>query len=125
MIAVLVRPLITAALKELVGRSRPALDPVVTAHGLSFPSGHAMGVATVWLALPAVVAAYGGSVESRRIAGIVAGVVVVAVAASRVYLGVHWTTDVIAGAVGGAALLMTIARLADRVDRTAAQTGTR
>ncbi len=95
-------------LKAATGRARPPVaEHVVAVSGSAFPSGHALGT-TVVLGLLAVVAH--GRLESHpgrrwRRAGLVAtaGAVVLdaAVGVSRVVLGVHWPTDVVAGwAVG-------------------------
>lgn len=84
-------------------RPRPDLVP----HGsivetASFPSGHSMMAAITYLTL----AAMAGRTESRRIVRIylvaLALLVTMAVGISRVYLGVHWPTDVIAGWAAGA-----------------------
>lgn len=90
-------------LKDFYERDRPAL----VAHGSyvyshSFPSGHSAMAAAVFLILATVVA----SVETRRrtkalIYGL-AVAVVFAVGISRVYLGVHWPTDVLGGWTLGA-----------------------
>ena len=93
----LARPLAEAGLKELVGRERPAGDRLVRGRGYSFPSGHPLATAASWGMLPLVVALY----TRRRVVwwAVAIGVwtLAVLVAVSRVWLGVHWTSDVVAG----------------------------
>lgn len=95
---------LSSALKVLVGRARPDLVPhgdiVVTA---SFPSGHAMLSAIVYLTLGALLAQF---VAGRRVKAyllVCAMILTLLVGASRVYLAVHWPTDVLAGWCVGAA----------------------
>jgi undecaprenyl-diphosphatase len=100
-------------LKEVVGRPRPpscaALIEMPTS--LSFPSGHTLESLLCFGAIALSASALLGSPWKQAI-GIVAAVCVVWVAASRVYLGVHWATDVLASwALGGALLLATVALL--------------
>jgi undecaprenyl-diphosphatase len=83
-------------IKVAVGRARPDIARLVAASGSSFPSGHATASAAVYAAIALVV----GRHRSRRTKGLLAGVaggITVAVATSRVLLGAHWLTDVIAG----------------------------
>jgi membrane-associated phospholipid phosphatase len=90
-------------LKVLVGRARPALpDPVSTAGGSSFPSGHALG-ASIGCCLLLLLTLRFLSRRSRVAAVIVAVVVVVSVALARVVLGVHFVSDVLAGIMLGIA----------------------
>ncbi|MBB5967435.1 phosphatase PAP2 family protein [Planomonospora venezuelensis] len=94
--------LLNLAMKEFVDRARPILpDPVAWAPGASFPSGHAMAAATgtsmlVLLLLPLL--RHRGT---RLLAWAVAIAVTVFVAYSRVALGVHWVSDVVAGVALG------------------------
>ena len=98
--------------KNIVQRPRPPERVwVVTAHGWSWPSGHAAAACLVFTCLAAVVALLTPDPRPRVAAGIMAAVAVAAVAVSRVELGVHWTTDVIAGATFTACWLLALAAL--------------
>ncbi|MER8036731.1 phosphatase PAP2 family protein [Streptomyces hydrogenans] len=87
------------AVKALVGRERPVWrDPVDSASFAAFPSGHAMTAAVICGLLLWVFALVGR--EPWRGWGTAAGIAVVSVLGvgwTRVYLGVHWPSDVLAG----------------------------
>jgi undecaprenyl-diphosphatase len=96
--------LLTSALKHLFGRERPdVVLHLVTVYSPSFPSGHAMLSAVVYLTLGALLA----QVVPRRASKIyfltVAMVLTFLVGLSRIYLGVHYPTDVLAGWTAGLA----------------------
>lgn len=93
-------PQSSALLKELVGRPRPTLSPLYEIASDAFPSGHATNSAA---ALGAVAMFVALRSKTPWIVWGLAGVVVLAVGVTRVYLGVHWPTDVIAGWLLGAA----------------------
>jgi undecaprenyl-diphosphatase len=104
---------VNLVLKPLVERARPPIaDRLVFPGDASFPSGHAANAASAWLALAWVVA----SLVERRAAKVavwsVAGAVVAIVGVSRLYLGVHWPSDVLAGWLVGAAWVLVGTRVA-------------
>jgi membrane-associated phospholipid phosphatase len=91
--------LASTALKAVVDRPRPPLQwQLVLETDPSFPSGHVTGTAAL-LGITAVCVGMGRSrtVRAWLAGGVVTGVLVVA--ATRLYLGVHWLTDVTAGAI--------------------------
>lgn len=97
------------AVKVLVGRPRPTGAQVVVATGYAFPSGHAMQSAAVAGAL-AVLGCRATSRPAGRVAvWSVAALFGFLVGCSRLYLGVHWTSDVLAGWVLGAVWLRGLA----------------
>jgi undecaprenyl-diphosphatase len=106
--------LLSQTMKWAYARPRPELVPhgaeVYTA---SFPSGHSMMSAVVYLTLGALLARTQSSQGAKVYILSVAVILTVLVGTSRVYLGVHWPTDVLAGwALGGVwALLCWLAML--------------
>jgi undecaprenyl-diphosphatase len=109
---------VSTLLKDSFGRARPDLVPHLShVSSASFPSGHSMMAATVYLTLGVLLA----RVEPERRVKVfvlsVAVVVTLLVGISRVYLGVHWPTDVLAGWTVGASwalLVWLIARWLQR-----------
>ena len=87
---------ISNLIKLGVHRVRPAIDPLTLTSGSSFPSGHATAAAACYAGL-ALIAGRRRSARARSILVGAAGGIAVAVATSRVLLGVHWLTDVRAG----------------------------
>jgi undecaprenyl-diphosphatase len=97
--------LLIRVVKALVGRPRPSLlAPVATATGKRFPSGHTMGATVVYGAVVLLFAAR-RSPRVRRLAVVAWLVLVGSIAFTRLALGVHYITDVLAGFVLGCAWL--------------------
>jgi undecaprenyl-diphosphatase len=98
---------LNAVLKGAFERPRPAFaDPLATAVGFSFPSGHAMVSLTVYGALAFVIAAGMGRRRPQALVLASALALVLAIGFSRVYLGVHYASDVLAAYSAGLAWLM-------------------
>ena len=110
-------------LKEAVGRARPEyLLAGSEPSSLSFPSGHSVFAMIFGGLLILLIGQLIGSIGIRRTFQIVVGLLILAVGASRVYLGFHWPSDVLGGYLfGGMALLGLVwvrARLIDRQSTT-------
>jgi undecaprenyl-diphosphatase len=84
--------------KQLVGRVRPqVIDHLVQISTASFPSGHSANSAIVYLTMASLLTQVIEREATRWYVLIVAVVLVTAIGISRVYLGVHWPSDVLAG----------------------------
>lgn len=94
--------LLNTALKAHFIRQRPDLTQAIReASGYSFPSGHAMGSTIVFGALTYLALRQFTRWGERSASIAVAVSTVLAISLSRIYLGVHWITDVVAGVAAG------------------------
>ncbi|MEW2180717.1 phosphatase PAP2 family protein [Streptomyces sp. NPDC005406] len=104
-VTTLVSSLLQQGVKAAVGRERPRWpDPVDSAHYAAFPSGHAMTAVVSCGLLLWLLYRYGARPWLRRTALAAAGVSVLGVGLTRLYLGVHWPSDVLGGWLLGGAL---------------------
>jgi membrane-associated phospholipid phosphatase len=116
--------LINVIVKQLVHRHRPIFDdPIETLLSYSFPSGHAMGSTVFYGALAAIVV---WQVRDWRVSALVttvAALLIAMICFSRMYLGVHYLSDVTAGVLEGIVWLVTcifaVAAMRHRALRTA------
>jgi len=102
--------LISDWVKLLVSRPRPPVEHLQAVTGSSFPSGHATQASAFWFSLVFVLPAAGASSRLTHVAEGLALVIVLAVAASRVYLGVHYPSDVVAGMLLGSGWAVYVSR---------------
>jgi membrane-associated phospholipid phosphatase len=97
-------------MKAAVDRPRPVWpDPVDSAHYAAFPSGHAMTATVVCGLLLWLLHHHGAGRALWRTAVTVAAVSVTGVGVTRVWLGVHWASDVVAGwLLGGLVVVLAV-----------------
>lgn len=88
------------AIKFVVERARPDVSRLTGFAGASFPSGHSTAAAATFAAV-ALVTTRGRSRSTKLVAAGVAAGIAAAVATTRIFLGVHWFTDVLAGLLVG------------------------
>lgn len=90
--------LVVSLVKIDIARPRPTVvTHLVPAAHASFPSGHAAGSAIVYMTLAALATLVTDDRRVHRYLVAIAATLVLAIGCSRVYLGVHWPSDVLAG----------------------------
>ncbi|MDQ0756600.1 phosphatase PAP2 family protein [Arthrobacter sp. B3I4] len=99
--------LMTIAGKSLVGRTRPPLSDAVPPyeHSASFPSGHSLNAVVIAGIVAYLIILRLKSPRARLITALLAAAFAITIGLSRVYLGHHWLTDVLAAWALGAAWL--------------------
>ena len=90
--------LISVSFKALFGNERP-IDAIVKAHEASFPSGHMLSGAVVYGLLAALLLSSGAGRSARAIGVTLLTLLIVSIGLSRLYLGVHWPSDLL-GSLG-------------------------
>lgn len=109
--------LLNTALKHLFARPRPDVLRLVAESGYSFPSGHSMNGAAFWLLTALILC---GVIPERRTRRIIFALCLVPpflIGLSRVYLGVHYGGDVVAGWLAGAFVALCTDEVRSRVSR--------
>ena len=102
--AVLAAQVLSGRLKSIYGRPRPELAPHGSyVYSASFPSGHSMISAATYLTLAMLIASLEPQRSTKALVFVVAALLMLAIGFSRVYLAVHWPSDVLAGWCAGAA----------------------
>lgn len=105
LLVVLMTEGLNVALKGTFERARPTLfQEIATLHSYSFPSGHSMAAAACYGMMGVVMARV--SPRHQRALLVTLPVLVFAIGLSRIFLGVHWPTDVLAGFAAGSFLLL-------------------
>jgi undecaprenyl-diphosphatase len=93
--------LVNLGLKAIFQRPRPTFDaPILTEHGWSFPSGHAMGSLIIYGMLAYLLIIWLDHSWDKLII-VLAVTVILLIGFSRIYLGVHYFSDVVAGFAAG------------------------
>lgn len=100
-LVLIVATLSNIVLKRVINRARPTLDHLVTVNTLSYPSGHAMSAMAFYGFLIFLCLRYTIPRWIRHLLASMLVLLIFSVGLSRIYLGVHYPSDVAAGFIGG------------------------
>lgn len=100
-LVLLLASLSNVVLKKVINRARPSLEHLVTVNTLSYPSGHAMSAMAFYGFLIYLCVRYRMRQWVRIVFITVLALLILSIGMSRIYLGVHYPTDVAAGFIGG------------------------
>ena len=104
--------ILTLVTKDIIERTRPAeAQQLIVVSGFSYPSGHSLSTSALYLTIAIIAGRYVQHSGARAAIFLAVSVVLIMVGASRVYLGVHYTTDVVSGISLGAAWALMLAGL--------------
>lgn len=100
--------------KLLIRRERPEVLKLVVQGGFSYPSGHTMAAVSMYGILIYIVLKSNLNKKLKIILSILLGMIPILVGISRVYLGVHYVTDVLGGGILSSILLLIITYYIDK-----------
>ncbi|MBS4173166.1 phosphatase PAP2 family protein [Bacillus sp. FJAT-49736] len=89
-------------LKLIFKRARPDIQPIIEQSGYSFPSGHSMGSMILYGSLAFILYKVYNRLWAKIIGVIIGVFLVIIIGISRIYLGVHYPSDVVGGYLAGA-----------------------
>lgn len=98
--------------KNLISRPRPSIIPqLIHASGFSYPSGHAITSSAIYITMAILACRHFKSIKARTTLLILAGIMIALISFSRIYLGVHYPSDTMSGALMGLAWALFMAAL--------------
>jgi membrane-associated phospholipid phosphatase len=97
----LLASLCNVALKQVINRARPSIEHLVDVYSLSYPSGHAMSAMSFYGFIIFLTFRYEMNRRIRITIFVLLGLLIAGIGISRIYLGVHYPSDVLAGFIGG------------------------
>lgn len=100
-LVLLLASLSNIVLKRAINRARPSLEHLVSVNTLSYPSGHSMSAMAFYGFLIFLCLRYSMPQPLRYLLIAVLALLIFSIGLSRIYLGVHYPTDVAAGFIGG------------------------
>jgi undecaprenyl-diphosphatase len=102
--------ILTFVTKNVIERIRPAeAERLIVVSGFSYPSGHSVSASALYLTIAIIAGRYIRHSGARAAIFLAVSTVIVMIGASRVYLGVHYATDVVSGLSLGAGWALLLA----------------
>lgn len=115
-LSVIVCGVLNIVLKNIFQRSRPSLEQLVFEDSFSFPSGHSMIISTIFVMLMYLVYKYINNKNVRITLYVICPLVIFLVGISRIYLRVHYFTDVLGGWCLGIAISLITSCIIDKIN---------
>jgi undecaprenyl-diphosphatase len=107
---------ISAVTKSIISRPRPSVIPqLIHASGFSYPSGHSITSAALYLTMAILACRHFKSFRSRAILISMAGIMITLISFSRLYIGVHYPSDTLSGALIGSAWALLTAAMFSKI----------
>lgn len=98
--------------KSLISRPRPSVIPqLIHVSGFSYPSGHSITSAAIYLTMAILACRHFKPIKTRVVLISLAGIMISLISFSRIYLGVHYPSDTMSGALVGLAWALVMAAL--------------
>jgi undecaprenyl-diphosphatase len=108
--------LISSWTKSIIARPRPSIIPqLIHASGFSYPSGHSITSAAIYLTMAILACRHYKSLQSRTLLLILAIIMITLISFSRIYLGVHYPSDTMSGALMGISWALLMAALFSKI----------
>lgn len=104
--ASIIQTSLNRVIKAIVRRPRPNVDVFIRESNFSFPSGHAMAITCLYGLL--IYYLYKSEIRYRKLLIVICVLIIVLVSLSRVYLGVHYFSDIIGGILLSSSLVLYI-----------------
>jgi undecaprenyl-diphosphatase len=102
--------ILTLVTKNIIERIRPEeAQRLIVVSGFSYPSGHSVSTSALYLTIAIIAGRHVQQSSARAALFLAVSTVVIMVGASRVYLGVHYATDVVSGTLLGAGWALVLA----------------
>jgi undecaprenyl-diphosphatase len=102
--------ILTLVTKNFLERIRPEeVQPLIVVSGFSYPSGHSVSTSALYLTIAIIAGRHVEHSGARAAIFLAVSAVLIMVGASRVYLGVHYATDVLSGISLGASWALVLA----------------
>ena len=101
---------LTIVTKDIIERNRPVeVQQLIVVSGFSYPSGHSLSTTALYLTIAIIACGYVQHSGARAAIFVAVSAVLLMIGASRVYLGVHYATDVVSGISLGVAWALLLA----------------
>ncbi|MDD2505051.1 MAG: phosphatase PAP2 family protein [Bacilli bacterium] len=114
--AIIISTILNQSLKHIIKRDRPIVINKIIENGYSFPSGHAMASVTFYGFIIYLIISSKMSPSKKWILSLLLLFLIINICLSRIYLGVHFTTDVLAGVMLSCILLVITIHFIEKIN---------